>query len=148
LINSARNVLNYINFFWKNVMSIGHIVGTLSEPLTKGLCLMVNSNNKVFCSALSVGVHEFMIEPVVDSIIYAGLSSFHGDWKSTKEYFYNLDMYEFSSKALGSILASQAAEQLYGESLLASSISGIAGSIAGGVLYESIYPSNHTHEEL
>ena len=114
-------------------MSVGHVVGTFSEPISQGLCLLAISN-EVLCSAFKLGVHELIIEPIVDSSIHATASSaIRGEWLT----FNDLDPYNFCAKLIGSLAVSKAAEKYYGESILVSSITGVAGSYLADYLYNA-----------
>ena len=122
-------------------MSIGHIVGTLSEPLSEGLCLLA-IRDKLSCSVFKLVVHELFIEPLVDSTIYAGLSTVSLDYEKTLEHFYNIDPYNFAIKVAGSLLASKAGEHAFGEHILVSTLTGVTGSYLADAVYNAIYASN------
>ena len=128
-------------------MSIGHIVGTLSEPLSKGLCLVITANEPI-CSLVAVGVHELFIEPLVDSTIYAGISAVSLDYEKTLEHFYNIDPYNFATKVAGSLLASKAGEHVFGEHILVSTITGVAGSYLADSLYNTNFNAPLDHCKL
>ncbi len=124
-------------------MSVGHLVGTLSEPVSNGLCL-VFINNKIACTGFSFVVHEFIVEPIVDSSIYATIESVVQDGNSIFEDF---DLYHFGSKLAGSLTLSKVVEHFFGESILISAISGVTGSYLADSVYHH-FASNHTSSEI
>lgn len=119
-------------------MSLGHIAGVGSELIVRPLCETTLHNTAV-CSALALIIHEAVVEPIVDGLIYASISS---------PYQEEFDLYAFAVKAASSYGASKLSEITYGESLVASTVAGIAGGYFAGELWDSMYPSNHTHEEI
>jgi hypothetical protein len=126
-------------------MSIGHIVGVGSEFITRPACLALTQNDAL-CAVVSLFIHEGIVEPIVDSVIYTGLASWDKDF--TLASFYNMDPYEFTFKAATSFGASKIGEQLLGNNILVSTVAGVAGGYLAGQIYEFVHPSNHTQEEL
>ncbi len=124
-------------------MAVGHWVGTLSEPLSYGLCLMV-INNDIVCTGFKYMVHEFIVEPIVDNSIYASIESAVKDENSIFEDF---DPYHFGSKFVGSLTLSEVARHFFGESILVSTISGVTGSYLADSAYHH-FASNHTPSEI
>lgn len=126
-------------------MSVGHIIGTLSEPVSNGICLLF-VNNKIACSGFSLIVHEFIVEPLVDAPINACLESFIKD--PTLQNIDLFDPYNFGVKLVGSYATSKAAESYFGESILVSTIFGVTGSYLADSLYNTNFSGSLTRCQL
>lgn len=119
---------------------IGHIVGTGVQIVVDAGCRLIICDNPG-CTMLGYIVHEAMVEPFVDGLIYGTGSEYFGS-NQTWSVFSG----DFGARIVGSIIASKIGETIYDAYLptaplskvVLESVTGLLGAMGASKLYELI----------
>ena len=109
---------------------IGHFVGAGVQFIVEKTCKVVLNkvtlNRVSVCPIVGIFAHEFIAEPLVNSLLINGNYE-HNDF----------DIKQLTAGAVGAVTFSQATEYFIGDDhIIISSIASLAGSFAGGNIYD------------
>lgn len=149
------------------MLMLGHILGSASQVAVESTCTLF-IHNKPICATAGIVVHEFIVEPLVNSMIVNsivhhthGIDHSHG--QCHEEINENINAHdqchdESSSHshgiskvifgAIGAIMASQSLDHYYGHDsgcnhsgwnhIIVGSVVSLLGSISGNIFYEAL----------
>jgi len=115
---------------------LGHFIGMAAQVATETLCRATIGNRRI-CAAAGIGVHEFMVEPLVNSLVIESLQ-YH------KEE--GLDYKNLIVSSVGAIVIGQATHHYiersplnlsHWQEIFVESCGSLVGSFMGGLVCDA-----------